>query len=408
MWDEAVGRIVRRVSVDRATTLTLARLRQSRAQQEAAQRWLPLLLGTLLILAVLSGFHARPAPALGGGGLVVSVGLAGLVLGILGARVTFGRPGGVYVVFALALIASSGALMWAQPSGPGAVGVLVGVLLFARRLPGRAAIALSAAALAILAVIAGITGRGPGLALLAVLGGFVGMAFLANRLGEANEQAEQLLVELERSRAAEARTAGLAERQRLAREMHDVLAHSLSGLMLQLEGARMLATEHPSDPRLPEVIDRAHHLGKTGLEEARRAIGMLRDDELPGPERLAALAAQFQEDRHIPCRLTVSGEEHELSSEARLALYRVAQEALTNIAKHAHPEGVEIHLIYELCTAHLVVEDFATANGTRPSATGDSGGYGLTGMRERAELLGGTLTTETTPSGFRVELDVPA
>ena len=392
--------------VERETTPTLAGLRRARVQQVAIRRWLRLLIPALLALVVVSGFHARPAPSLAGRGLAVSVGLAGFVIGLLAARWTLRRPGVVHVVCAAVLVAGSVALMWAQPSGPGAVGVLVGVLFVARLLPRRAGIGVSVVAFVVLAVIAGIGGRGPGLPLLGVLGGFVGMAFLANRLGEANEQAEQLLVELEQSRAAEARAAGLAERQRLAREMHDVLAHSLSGLMLQLEGARMLAAERQGDPRLPETIDRAHHLAKTGLEEARRAIGMLRDDELPGPERLAGLAAQFEEVRGIPCQFTVFGEERKLSSEARLALYRVAQEALTNIAKHAHPQRVDVYLAYEPSITRLVVEDFATANGTRPPPTGD-GGYGLTGMRERAELLGGTLTTETTSCGFRVELDVP-
>ena len=392
--------------VERETTPTLAGLRRARVQQVAIRRWLRLLIPGLLALVVVSGFHARPAPSLAGRGLAVSVGLAGFVIGLLAARWTLRRPGVVHVVCAAVLVAGSVALMWAQPSGPGAVGVLVGVLFVARLLPRRAGIGVSVVAFVVLAVIAGIGGRGPGLPLLGVLGGFVGMAFLANRLGEANEQAEQLLVELEQSRAAEARAAGLAERQRLAREMHDVLAHSLSGLMLQLEGARMLAAERQGDPRLPETIDRAHHLAKTGLEEARRAIGMLRDDELPGPERLAGLAAQFEEVRGIPCQFTVFGEERKLSSEARLALYRVAQEALTNIAKHAHPQRVDLYLAYEPSITRLVIEDFATANGTRPPPTGD-GGYGLTGMRERAELLGGTLTTEATSSGFRVELDVP-
>jgi len=79
----------------------------------------------------------------------------------------------------------------------------------------------------------------------------------------------------------------------------------------------------------------------------------------------------------VPCTLTISDEEHEISSEARLALYRVAQEALTNIAKHAHPERVELRLAYEPSITRLVVEDFATANGTRPPPTRD-GGYGLT------------------------------
>ena len=144
-----------------------------------------------------------------------------------------------------------------------------------------------------------------------------------------------------------AEAAGLAERQRLAREMHDVLAHSLSGLSLQLEGARMLVAADPADPRLPDAIDRAHHLARTGLEEARRAIGMLRDDDLPGPDRLAALAEQFARDQAVPCDFAVSGEPHPLGSQARLALYRVAQEALTNVTKHASPTRVSLRLAYE-------------------------------------------------------------
>ena len=189
--------------------------------------------------------------------------------------------------------------------------------------------------------------------------------------------------------------------------MHDVLAHSLSGLMLQLEGARMLAADNPSDPRLPGIIERAHHLGKSGLEEARRAIGMLRDDELPGPERLASLAAQFQEVSGVPCRFTVSGQAYDLPSEARLAVYRVAQEALTNITRHARPERVEMHLGYEPRRTRLTVENFATDK-EPPRPAGDGPGYGLAGMRERAELLGGELTTAMTRGGFRVELRVPA
>ncbi len=169
----------------------------------------------------------------------------------------------------------------------------------------------------------------------------------------------------------------------------------------------MLVASDPSDPRLPGVIERAHHLGKSGLEEARRAIGMLRDDELPGPERLAGLAEQFQEVSGVPCQFTVSGEAHELPSEAALAVYRVAQEALTNITKHAHPQRVEVRLGYEPRGTRLTVENFAV-NGAAPRPASDSSGYGLTGMRERAELLGGELTTAMTHGGFRVELRVPA
>lgn len=397
------------MSVDPATAPTLARLRQARGRKDATVQWLYLLTPVLLVAFVVPAFLAHPGPGLGGMHLLVSIAVGAFVVGVLGRNGTARRPfRAAHIGFVVVLLAGSVVLMWAQPNGPGPEGVLLAVLCVARLLPVRAAIPVLVVGFVILEVVAGVTDRDYGnLAVLAVLGALYGLLFLAFRLSESNKQAEQLLAELEQSRAAEARAAGLAERQRLAREMHDVLAHSLSGLMLQLEGARMLAAEDPADPRLPEAINRAHHLGKTGLDEARRAIGMLRDDELPGPERLAGLTAQFQQNRGIPCRLTVSGEAYQLGSEARLALYRVAQEALTNITTHAHPERVELHLAYEPSATRLTVEDFTTTTGTRPSSTGDGGGYGLTGMRERAELLGGTLTTETTYGGFRVELDVP-
>jgi signal transduction histidine kinase len=187
--------------------------------------------------------------------------------------------------------------------------------------------------------------------------------------------------------------------------MHDVLAHSLSGLVLNLESARLLAERAGADSEIGAAIERAHRLAKTGLEEARRAIGMLRDDELPGPERLARLAADFAADSGVPCTLAVSGNERDLGTDGRLTVYRVAQEALTNIRKHAHADRVELHLVYQQSGTELSIEDFAT-NGDRPPP-GDGTGYGLTGMTERAELLGGTLTARPTERGFRVELWVP-
>jgi signal transduction histidine kinase len=336
--------------------------------------------------------------------------VGGFALGALGALTARHRRAAVRVVFAVVLVASSAALIGLRPDGAGLAGLVAGLVLLAPRVPDRFPIALSIVGITFLAAVAvAVSNDSPASALLSAIAivGFPGMTLLARRLGQANDQAERLLIELEGTRAAQARAAGLAERQRLAREMHDVLAHSLSGLMLQLEGARMLVADRPSDPRLPAVIERAHHLGKSGLEEARRAIGMLRDDELPGPERLARLAAQFQEVSGVPCQFMVSGQAYELPSEAGLAVYRVAQEALTNITKHACPERVEVRLGYEPSGARLTVENFAM-NGEAPRVTDDGSGYGLTGMRERAELLGGELTAATTLGGFRVELRVPA
>ena len=403
--------IVDHVSANPATTPTLATLRQLRAHQEMVQRWLRPLGPAVLLLATWLTFHVRPYPGLTGRGLAISVALGALVLGGLGAMARSPRErfGAVHFGFVVTLFIASGSLLWLQPSGAGVAGLVVAVSLLTRRAPARVAVAMAVATAAFVAVATVTSGQGAASALLyaVLIGAACGLWLLAGRLAEGNQQAERLLIELERTRAAEARAAGLGERQRLAREMHDVLAHSLSGLMLQLEGARMLAAEDPADPRLPTAIDRAHHLAKAGLEEARRAIGMLRDDDLPGPERLAELSVQFQQDRGIPCQLAVCGEARELSSEARLALYRVAQEALTNITRHAHPDRVEVCLAHEPARTRLTIEDFAAATKARPDPDTD-GGYGLTGMRERAELLGGTLTTAMTPSGFRVELELPA
>jgi signal transduction histidine kinase len=398
------------MSTEPAASVALATLRSARAQQEAALRWMRRLVPPLFVVVAVVVFSSGRNPGLPSRDVAAVLAVGGFALGALGALTARYRRAAVRIVFAVMLLASSAALVRLQPDGPGLAGLLAGLVLLAPRVPDRFPIALSIAGITGLAAVAvAVSHDSPALALLSAIAivGFPGMTLLARRLGQANDQAERLLIELEGTRAAQARAAGLAERQRLAREMHDVLAHSLSGLMLQLEGARMLAAEDPRDPRLPGIIERAHHLGKSGLEEARRAIGMLRDDELPGPERLASLAAQFQDVSGVPCQFTVSGQAYELPSEAALAVYRVAQEALTNITKHACPERVEMHLGYEPRRTRLTVENFAM-NSEPPRVAGDGSRYGLTGMRERAELLGGELTTAMTRGGFRVELQVPA
>ena len=398
------------MSTDLAGSPALTTLRRARAQQETALRWMRRLAPPLFAVVVAVTFSSGRNPGIPGRDVVAVLAVGGFALGALGALTARYRRVAVRIVFAVVLVASSALLMGLQPDGPGLAGLLAGIVLLAPRVPDRFPIALSIVGITCLAAVAvAVSHDSPTLALLSAIAivGFPGMTLLARRLGQANHQAERLLVELEGTRAAQAQAAGLAERQRLAREMHDVLAHSLSGLMLQLEGARMLVAGDPSDPRLPGVIERAHHLGKSGLDEARRAIGMLRDDELPGPERLVDLAAQFQEVSGVPCQFTVSGQARELPSEAGLAVYRAAQEALTNITRHACPERVEVHLGYEPCGTRLTVENFAM-NSETPRMANDGSGYGLTGMRERAELLGGELTTAMTPGGFRVELRVPA
>jgi signal transduction histidine kinase len=223
------------------------------------------------------------------------------------------------------------------------------------------------------------------------------------RLRAERGRTQQLLEEVVAGRDARVRAAALDERTRLAREIHDVLAHTLSALSIQLEGARMLAAQRPGDPEIATALERAGGLAKEGLGEARRAVGSLREEALPGPELLPQLAEQFEQDSSVSCRFEVEGAVVELQPEARLAVYRIAQEALTNVRKHADASGVSIVLRYTPDGVELVVQD----EGAARTAPIPGGGYGISGMRERAELLHGRLDAGPTAAGFRVRLWIP-
>jgi signal transduction histidine kinase len=214
----------------------------------------------------------------------------------------------------------------------------------------------------------------------------------------------ELLDEVIAGRDARIQAAALEERARLAREMHDVLAHTLSALSVQLEGAKLQMEQRDGDPSALAAVERASRLAKEGLAEARRAVGSLRGDSLPGPDLLPGLVEDFQRDTGVPTSLRIEGSPADLPPDARLSLYRTAQEALTNVRKHADATRVEIRLHYAPGAAELTVENWGTPR--PPAAPG--GGFGLVGMRERAELLGGTLEAAPTDTGFRVRLRVPA
>src|SRR5262249_5324958 len=216
-------------------------------------------------------------------------------LGGFAALVTRRTAAWLLIPVLILLMVSSSVLVWLQPAGAGPVGLLIAVGVAARIIPGRTSVVMLTACLGFLLVAesAGQARRPHGTLELLVsalpLAAIYMIVLFGRRIRTQEAQTERLLIELEESRGAELRAAALAERQRLARDMHDVLAHSLSGLLLQLEGARLLAVANPADERLAGTIDRAHELARGGLDEARQAIGMLRDDELPGPDPLAPL-----------------------------------------------------------------------------------------------------------------------
>ncbi len=388
----------------------ISELDRARGRERVTYLSIRVLAGAAIAFVVATSLQARPAP----GGHGAALGVAVALIAFCGATIaamwlTPARPE-VQLAILLVAVVSAAALIGLQGNGAAFLGVFPAVCLAALILPVRVSAVVAGVAVGVVSSAWLSNGRAPiaGIVLNDFgIAAFFLLSLFARRLRESNQRAELLLAELEQTRAAQAQAAALSERQRLAREMHDVLAHSLSGLVLNLEGARLLAGQGGADPQVGDAIGRAHRLAKTGLEEARRAIGMLRDDALPGPERLAGLATEFERDSGVACKIAVTGDgERDLGTDGRLTLYRVAQEALTNIRKHARADRAEIRLAYEPSGTRLTIEDFDGCG--EPQAPSDGTGYGLTGMRERAELLGGTLTAEPTEGGFQVELWVPA
>jgi signal transduction histidine kinase len=248
--------------------------------------------------------------------------------------------------------------------------------------------------------------RGPALGVvdsLAIMGALTMGAVARRSRGERLEQVELALAREQAAREEHTRAAALAERARIAREVHDVLAHSLSALSLNLQGAAlMLAGEGASDEARRQVR-RAQRLAVEGLTEARRAVAALRDDPVPAARAIADLVSGARLEGGTAAELAVEGTPRDLPGPAEDALFRTAQEALSNARKHAAGAPVRVVLAYREGTTELTVTDHP---GCRPPAPA-TGGYGLTGMRERAELIGAELRTGPTDDGWQVRLVVP-
>lgn len=215
-------------------------------------------------------------------------------------------------------------------------------------------------------------------------------------------QAEQLLAERVRADAEETRAAALAERNRIAREVHDVLAHSLGALSVQLDAADALLESQADPTQAREYVQQARRLAVDGLADTRTAVHALRDEPMELRERLTALAST------TGATLTLTGAQRRLASDVELTLYRAAQEALSNARKHAPGAPVSVHVHYGSRATTLLVENGPCPDGWVANPLGmTGGGFGLRGMRERLELLGGELSAAAHGSGWTVRVTVP-
>jgi signal transduction histidine kinase len=233
-----------------------------------------------------------------------------------------------------------------------------------------------------------------------LFGGVVSLiAYALQRRGKRTAELEERAARLERKREEAERAAAAEERRRIARDLHDVIAHSITLMTVQAGAARLLLSEDQGRAREPVLS--VEETGRQALAELRRLLGMLRADEReaslapqPGLARLDDLLGQARA-AGLPVELAVAGEPRVLPPGVELTAYRIVQEALTNAHRHAGPARAHVLLRYRIEALDLEVTDDGGAAPTR----GDEAGHGLVGMRERVALYDGTFEAGPRPEG---------
>jgi signal transduction histidine kinase len=253
----------------------------------------------------------------------------------------------------------------------------------------------------------------------AIAGGLVSVVFgslfafwLTRVIGQSYER-RRLIEQLEATRselaAAEREGGRLAERQRLARDIHDTLAQGFVSIVLQLQAAEAELPEEAAEAR--EHLERARRTARDNLTEVRRLVWDLRPGALsaaPLGEALGRLAGRVAEETGMDATATVTGTPRPLSADAEVTLFRVTQEALANVARHANAGRVAVTLSYMDGEAALDVRDDGAGFAPAADGPGPGGGLGLRGMRERVEALGGRLAVESAPGrGTTIAVTVP-
>jgi len=370
------------------------------ANELAVDTVIALVLTALTVLPALAG-----APGVG----VRDAAVALLLLQALPLALRRRFPLAVFVVVLGATVAQ---LVLAEP-GPvrSGLGVLVAVFSVAERLDRRRSLALTAGAAALLGLVlylraglpAGLQGfiqTGAVMVGAWIVGDWARTRRLYLRAIEAEARA------VEREREERALRGIVEERERIARELHDVVTHHVSVIVIQA-GAGLAAVEAGGDGvrRTLEAIDAT---GRQALTDMRRMFGIIGEDDgrapMPGLGQLGDLLEQVR-TAGLAVRLSIEGRQRPLDAGLELSAYRIIQEALTNTLKHAQGAHARVSVRYEPDALLLVVED--AGGQVAPAIEPDHVGRGLVGMRQRAEMVAGSLEAHRTATGFRVSARLP-
>lgn len=238
--------------------------------------------------------------------------------------------------------------------------------------------------------------------------GFVGAGWL---LGYIMRTQRLLLAEQIEAQKLLAEHAAADERRRIAREVHDVIAHSLSITLLHVTGARRGLQQDRDVDDAVEALEQAERLGRQAMADIRRTVGLLDNSPTkaaqttpePGMDDVGVLVADFQR-AGLNVTLSIDGATERVSAAVGLALYRIAQESLANIAKHAPDSKSAVTLAVSSASARITVDNRLPVAIAAPQS---AEGRGLRGMRQRVELLGGAIDAGPTEDGWSVRADIP-
>ena len=381
---------------------------------------MPLIEGSrviVLVLVLVTVPLSKPHLGAGADGVTVAIALASCAAAWI-VWMLAKRRARLMTVALVVMGASAGVLAGVSSVSPAIAAGCVVTSFAGVRLRTRASFAITAETV-VAFVITGLATGAPSGALAGYSALLIGLwAFGLTRRAYVlrAEEAEHTLEQTRRALEAETQAAALAERARIAREIHDVLSHSLAAVSVNLQAAEGLLGELEDDsPELAKAIEcvtRAGAFTREGMAEARRAITALRDTASAPPpaplaDQLAALAAEYRADGDSDVEFGVTGAPRPLAAGPGLAVYRTAQEALTNARKHAPGQPVRLCLEFRPEEISVQVSNpLPPDNAARPLA-GAGAGYGLTGLRERAALAGGTLTAGPAGGQWRVCLTIP-